>query len=162
MTSILIFAAILIGGAWRRWLGADKATGPRSTKVAIGFALAYAVVVVARWEWSPLDLAYAAACSGAVVLPLVMAMDWHKLKWTAWRWAGSGLPLAGLLGIGQHYVAAGLAPVACAAAGLSWAATFRAPWAWPELGTGHWLRGYTAYAEVLSGAIVFGFAAAAF
>ena len=161
MTALAITLAAIAGGLWRRWLGSEASTGRRYVKVVVGVCLAYAIVLLFRWEWTPLDMAFSATYAGAVVLIFVMGMDWRNLKWTAARWALSALPLAGLLGIDRHYIAAGLAPVVVAAAGLSWEATWRAPWAWPTLGLGHWLRGFSAYAEIIAGAIVFGFVAGA-
>ena len=152
MSVVLTILIAASGGAWRRWLGAGN-SGPRSVKVVVGFFAGFILFVALRQDWNVLGTAFSAACAGALILPFVMALDWHNLKWPAARWALSALPLAGLLGIDRHFIGAGLAPIFAAAAGLSWATLSRVPFV---------AYAYTLYAEILAGMILWGFVAGVF
>lgn len=159
MTTLLMLA--LCGGLWRRWLGSEKTTGRRSVKVIIGFAVAWVVLWLPLLPLTLYDVGAAAAVGGALLLIFVLGLNWLDPAWTAARWAGSAVPLAGALWLAGAPWGMAVASVAvAAAAGLWWLALRPFNNALPTWRPGGMVvfEGYTSYAEFLSGATLWAYA----
>lgn len=145
---IVIIAAVL-GAIWRRWLGSDRITGRRWLKVTIGFAV-FSALLLADGQ-RPLWAGSLAAAMMAMILP---PMRWLDPVWTVCRWALPAIPAAAI-GVFLSGPAALIIIPASVLAGLSW--WIFSHWnGWPRLRIGRVsiLDGYTSYAEMASGGIV--------
>lgn len=163
---LLVAACVILGGAWRRWLGAAD-TGPRSPKIVAGFLL-FMLAVYPSWanfedfNWQ----AFATiAISGALTLMMwvmghgqgldvgtVHGTAMSDLKYMTARYAAIVVPAAGIaMGVTGNFVPFLIAVPAGMLVGSSWFACFKLK-----------LPHHTAYAEVMAGALAFGLSAAFF
>jgi hypothetical protein len=179
---LLVATCAILGGAWRRWLGAAN-TGPRAPKIVAGFLLfmlavypAWAGLVFFNFDADPIailfnfaeynlkSLAVAVVSAG---LTLVMWVEGH----------GQGLDVGTVHGTAMSdlkYMAARYAAIVVPAAGLAMGVTgnfvpFLIAVPIGMLIGASWfvcfklkLPQYTEYAEVLAGALAFGLSAAFF
>lgn len=167
MTAVLyVLVVAVLGSLWRRWLG-EADTGPRAVKVATGFALVAALLLAWR---VPDDLAPRLAFGlalGAAMLPHVMGFGrdgWNAPINLLFRWLpasalGVAAVLVGHLGWTWWCL---MFPVAVVGAGASWivlemAAGRTHRLTAPVIVAGReWLGGFTTYAELAAGALVWG------